>query len=195
MAIVTDSARVDELFQALAEQLAEGGEHVEPVVIGGSALIALGFTERATRDVDVVAVLAYGDLVRPDPLPAVLIRARDRVARDFGLPVDWLNAAPAALLDFGLPVGFVQRLEHRRYSESLTVHFAGRLDQIHLKLYALVDQGPGKHESDLRALRPTADELLQAARWARTHDPSEGFRQELTSALAHLGVEDADLGP
>ena len=194
MTVVSDKDRVDELLSALAEQLAADGEPIELVVIGGSALLALGLVERATRDVDVVALLSDGDLVQPDPLPDWLVRARDRVARDFGLPSDWLNAAPRALLDFGLPAGFVDRLEHRRYGDFLTVHFASRLDQIHFKLYALVDQGAGKHEQDIRALRPNTVELLQAARWARTHDPSEGFRQELAKALAYLGVEDADLG-
>ena len=63
----------------------------------------------------------------------------------------------------GCPAGFVDRLERRRYGDVLAVHFASRLDQIHFKLYALVDQGSGKHEQDLRALRPTASELLQAA--------------------------------
>jgi len=77
----------------------------------------------------------------------------------------------------------------------LTVHFASRLDQIHLKLYALVDQGLGKHEGDLRALTPSREELIQAARWIRPHDPSSGFREMLERALHCLGVEDADLGP
>jgi hypothetical protein len=77
----------------------------------------------------------------------------------------------------------------------LTVHFCSRLDQIHLKLYALVDQGLGKHEADLRALTPSREELVQAARWTRTHDPSPGFREMLERALHYLGVNDADLGP
>ncbi|MGO9499580.1 MAG: hypothetical protein ACLQA5_23150 [Solirubrobacteraceae bacterium] len=34
---------------------------------------------------------------------------------------------------------------------------ASRLDQIHLKRYALVDQGLGKHEGDLRALKPSRE--------------------------------------
>lgn len=44
----------------------------------------------------------------------------------------------------------------------ITVLSASRLDQIHLKLYALVDQGAARHEQDLRALKPTTEELLQA---------------------------------
>src|SRR5262249_23562659 len=99
----------------------------------------------------------------------------------------------APLLDFGLPDGFVERLERHDYGEALTVHFASRFDEIHFKLYAMADQGPGKHEADLRALEPTREELLRAARRTRTHDPSTGFREQLTAALSYLGVEDAEL--
>jgi hypothetical protein len=49
-----------------------------------------------------------------------------------------------------------------------------------------------KHLPDLRALDPSADELLTAAIWTRTHDPSEGFKGELVKVLAIVGVEAAD---
>jgi hypothetical protein len=58
----------------------------------------------------------------------------------------------------------------------------------------MADQGSGKHESDLRALDPSEDELLEAAHWTLTHDPSPGYRSELLAVLQHLGVNDADLG-
>lgn len=183
------------LLRALAEQLRAVGERFELVVIGGSALQALGVVSRPTHDVDIVALLHGSRLESAKPLPAALAAASTRVGRDFGVAEDWLNAGPTDLLDFGLPAGFEQRLSERRYGDALTVHFAGRRDQVHFKLYALVDQGPGKHEADLRALDPTAAELVMAARWTRTHDPSSGFRQELERALAYLGVRDADLGP
>ena len=188
-----DEHRAQQILSALGDQVDAAGERFEIVVIGGSALLALGLIDRTTRDVDLVALVEDGGLVDPEPLPEGLIAARDRVAQDFGLDADWLNAAPSSLLDFGLPDGFVERLETRRYGPSLTVHLASRFDQIHFKLYALVDQGPGKHEADLKALAPNRDELLQAARWSTTHDPSVGFRQELLAALEYLGVEDADL--
>jgi hypothetical protein len=188
-----DQTRTHELLEALGEQLAARGAHAELVVIGGSALLAVGLISRPTRDVDIVALRSGRTLIEPRPLPTELVAARDRVARDFGLPENWLNADPADLLDFGLPDGFVDRLERRYYGEALAVHFASRFDQIHFKLYAMVDQGAGKHEADLRALEPTRDELLAAARWTRTHDPSEGFREQLMAALAYLGVEDVSL--
>ncbi len=188
-----DAGQADQLFSALGEQLAARGERVELVVIGGSGLLALGLISRPTGDVDIVALLSGGLLTKPRPLPPNVVEARDQVARDFDLPEDWLNAAPADLLDFGLPDGLVDRLERRDYGDALTVHLASRFDQIHFKLYAMVDQGAGKHEADLRALHPTRDELLTAARWTRTHDPSEGFREQLLAALANLGVEDVSL--
>ncbi len=190
-----DADRAEGLLLALSDQLLASDATYELVVIGGTALQALGFVERSTKDVDVVG-LREGSLVVPaDPLPPPLVDAAERVARDFGLPPDWLNAGPADLVRLGLPEGFLARWETRWFGPSLTVHFAGRLDQIHFKLYAMADQGSGRHETDLRALDPTPDELRSAARWARTHDPSPGFREVLLAVLQHLGVLDADVGP
>lgn len=86
------------------------------------------------------------------------------------------------------------RLSTRNYGHELIVHFAGRADQIHFKLYAMVDQSGGRHEADLRALHPSGDELIVAARWTITQDPSPGYRMALEEALGVLGVENADLG-
>jgi hypothetical protein len=190
-----DATSANELLLALDEQLAARGEHHELVVIGGAALLALGLVDRVTRDIDVVALRQGDVLLAPEPFPVPLSDARDRVAADFQLSASWLNAGPGSLVRDGLPDGFVARLETRIYGAGLTVHFASRRDQIHFKLYAAVDQGPGKHESDLRALEPTRDELIAAALWTRTLDPSPGFEQVLRECLAHFGVEDADGGP
>jgi hypothetical protein len=189
--ITLDSA--EQILSALGEQLAARGERYELVVIGGSGLLALGLVERTTKDVDIVALRCGDELDSADPLPEGLRAARDLVARDFSLPTEWLNPGPTELLRFGLPDGFVDRLERRDFGEGLVVYLASRYDQIHFKLYAAVDQGPGKHETDLRSLAPTEVELIAAARWSRTHDPSEGYAQVLRGALTSLGVEDADL--
>jgi hypothetical protein len=190
--ITTEKA--DALLRALGEQLDVRGESYELVVIGGSALLALRLVERTTKDVDIVALRSGDDLKGAKPLPDGLRGARDLVARDFSLPAEWLNAGPTELLEFGLPEGFVDRLERRDYGPGLVVYLASRYDQIHFKLYAAVDQGPGKHEADLRALAPTEEELIAAARWSRSQDPSEGYAQVLRSALSSFGVTDVDLG-
>ncbi len=189
-----DAGHTHELLLALGEHLERLDAATELVVIGGAALLAVGLTTRATLDIDVVAFRSGGSLVDPRPLPEALVAARDNVARDFHLPAGWLNAGPANLLDFGLPAGFVERLERRDYGQALVVHFASRFDQIHFKLYAMADQTAAKHETDLAALEPTPDELVAAARWTRTHDPSEGFLEQLVATLSYLGVEDVDLG-
>lgn len=188
-----DARTGDELLAALAEQLLARGERYELVIIGGAALLALGLVDRVTRDVDVVAVRQGENLLSPDPLPPTLREARDRVAADFGISRSWLNSGPGSFVRDGLPAGFVERLETRTYGRSLEVHFASRVDQIHFKLYAAVDMGPGKHESDLRALQPSPEELLDAARWSQTLDPSEGFKRVLHECLAYFGVQGADL--
>jgi hypothetical protein len=186
--------RSRELLQALGEQLAARKASYELVVIGGSALQARGLVDRPTRDVDVVARIDAGRLVTAEPLPAPLVEARDRVARDFSLPERWLNADPSDLLRLGLPDGFMERAVTHAYGPALVVHFASRADQVHFKFYATVDQGPGRHEADLRVLEPTSDELVSAARWTRQHDPSPAHLELLRAALAAFGVEDADLG-
>jgi hypothetical protein len=163
-------------------------------VIGGSALTALGLIKRPTKDVDLLAIANDGELRSAEPLPGALLTARDRVARDFDLDENWLNSGPTDLLRWGLPDGFLSRVVTRRYGPALIVHFAGRLDQIHFKLYAMVDQAGGRHEADLRALDPSPEELIAAARWTVTQDPSPGYRMVLKEALRALGIEDADLG-
>jgi hypothetical protein len=70
---------------------------------------------------------------------------------------------------------------------------AGRFDMVCFKLFAAVDQGPrSRHFQDLGELDPERDDLLAAARWATSHDPSPGFKSLLIDTLRGLGVEDAD---
>ena len=187
--------RVDELLSELAERLTALEAWYELVVVGGSALLALGIVSRATRDVDVVAFDDGAGLTPADPLPEALERARDLVARDLVVAPDWLNGAASDIARFGLPEGFMSRVETRRYGDSLVVHFAGRLDLIHFKLHAFIDRSDihGRHGSDLRALDPTPEELLAAGRWTMTHDSSSGYREMLENGLAYLGVDSAAL--
>ncbi len=192
---IEDSQAADQLLHALGEQIAARGESYTLAVIGGSALLALGLISRPTRDVDILAIVENHELVPAQPLPAALLDAAHTVARDFGLSDDWLNPGPTSLLDLGLPDGFYERAEHRVYGPGLEILFASRVDQIHLKLYATVDQGAGKHLNDLEALQPTDQELLDAARWSRSHDPSKGYRSVLAQVLAHFGANGGRLDP
>lgn len=88
----------------------------------------------------------------------------------------------------GLPAGFVDRLSRHVYGLLLTVHYIHRIDQIYFKLYAAADRG-GYHITDLIALTPSAEEIEAAARWAMTHDVSEGFVMVLKHLLRSIGYE------
>jgi hypothetical protein len=192
---IRNSRAADQLLNALGEQLAAHGESYTLAVVGGSALLALGLISRPTRDVDILAIVENDELVSAQPLPATLLDAALTVARDFGLPDEWLNPGPTSLLDLGLPDGFYERAQRRIYGPGLEILFASRVDQIHLKLYATVDQGAGKHLKDLEVLQPTDQELLYAAHWSRSHDPSEGYLSVLKRVLTHFGVDSGNLDP
>jgi hypothetical protein len=186
---------IDQALSLLAGRLdLAQTDPVRLVICGGSALIAMSLRRRTTRDMDVVALLsAAQEPISPDPLPDFLLRAADQVSRDLGLFEGWLNNGPSrgegGLFQMGLPEGFVGRLTEKEYGPRLAVYFIGRLDQIHFKLYAAADQRDGTHLNDLKALHPTAEELEAAARWAMTHDVSEGFKMVLKELLTQLGHE------
>lgn len=178
-----------EILSRLSELISlETNQCFELVVCGGSALIALGLIERTTRDIDVVAVVKGNLFADPEPLPAEMIKAAARIAQYSDLPADWLNTGPADIFRMGLPDGFGNRLVTWHVGRNLVIHFISRLDQIHFKLYAAVDRG-GYHITDLMALNPCDNEILQAARWARTHDVSDGFKEMLEFLLKELGYE------
>ena len=186
------SSSLDAALEALGEVLAARQLGYELVAVGGSGLMLLGLLDRPTRDIDILAVVDATGYRKADPLPRPLVQAARDVGEALGLGPDWVNPGPTDLLDFGLPAGFEARVETRTFG-TLTVHLASRLDQLFFKLYAAVDQGAdSKHFQDLRRLSPQRDELLQAAAWSRTHDPSPGYRSVLVHVLHQLGVEDAD---
>jgi hypothetical protein len=113
---------LDVILSALEEQLRSLADRRDLVVIGGSALTALGLVKRATKDVDLVAIAVDGELRSAEPLPDALRIARDRVTRDFDLDDNWLNSGPTDLLRWGLPDGFLTRTVTRRYGQALAVH-------------------------------------------------------------------------
>ena len=172
-------------LQALSSALALAKAERETVVIyGGAALLSLGFISRRTKDVDVLAgVHPVDGLVDPRPFSPALKNAVEDVAKALGLPGNWFNAGPADQVMAGLPEGFLSRLQRREYGSHLIVFLPDRYDLIHLKLFAGVDQGPGRHWSDLKALNPTNDELLAAARWVLGQDAGEVFPSVVRDAL------------
>lgn len=85
-----------------------------------------------------------------------------------------------------LPEGLAARLHQVVFGRKLTVYYISRLDQIYFKTFASVDRG-GYHVSDLKAMNPTDEELLGAARWCMTQDVSSEFRLLLKEMFNALG--------
>lgn len=186
---------INQALSSLGALLQERGESIGVLVIGGGGLLLLGFIERPTADVDVVGFASPTGYVKADGLPAFLSQAVREVGEALGLGAAWFNSGPAGLIDFGLPAGLPNRVEVRVYG-GLEVHLPAREDLICFKLYAAVDQGErSKHFTDLQALGPTTEQLVTAARWTRTQDPSPGFLGELRRILSLLdqAAADADL--
>lgn len=188
---------LEEALRTLGAVLEGRGLSSRILVAGGSSLLLLGLIDRPTADLDVIGLVTGDRYVGAEAIPEPLAEAARDVGAALGLSKSWLNNDPASLFDFGLPQGFEQRVSVRQFG-SLEVHVPGRVDLLAFKLYAAVDQSgnrASKHLIDLKDMEPTSDELLLAARWTRTHDPSEGYRGELVNVLASLGVKasDADL--
>ena len=180
-------SKLNEALLLLNEQLIlTDAPATEIVVCGGSALIATGLVPRTTQDVDIVALMKAEVLVDSEPLPKYLIEAADRVGKVLNLPADWLNNGPASQFQMGLPPGFQKRLTTVVVGKKLTVHYIGRYDQIFFKTFASADRG-GYHVSDLKALNPTEEELVAAAKWCMTQDTSEAFRMILKDMFNQLG--------
>ena len=184
--------RLDEALATLGALLEERGEHIGVLVIGGGSLLLLGVVERPTADVDVVGYPSTVGYTKAETLPGFLATAVRDVGDALGLGPGWFNTGPAGLIDLGLPTGLEDRVTVQTYG-TLEIHLPALQDLVCFKLYATVDQTErSKHFKDLQALAPTADELLSAARWARTHDPSPGFLGELLRILWLLDVEVSD---
>ncbi|MBI9018168.1 MAG: hypothetical protein JEZ07_13005 [Phycisphaerae bacterium] len=109
------------------------------------------------------------------------------------MPQNWLNNGPSSgeggLFRLGLPDGFRSRLTQKFQGEKLSVYYICRIDQIHFKMYAAIDQFGSYHAADLKKLAPTEEELIQAIKWAKTHDPSDGFHMAIKIFLKEFGYE------
>ncbi len=186
------SATLEQALDVLGQLLADRVQHYEIVAIGGGSLLLLGQIHRTTKDLDLVALVKDDQFVSAHPLPSHLLQAAYEVGRALQLGKEWLNTGPTSLLDLGLPSGFNTRMQTRHYG-GLTIHLAGRLDQICFKLYAAVDQGlQSKHFADLQLLQPKENELIVAKNWCITRDASAVFAAELNKALIALEIDNAN---
>ncbi len=179
-------------FTALDRTLTRRGLSYALYVVGGTALLLRGIITRPTVDVDVVLSLDVQthELAEIGITPQLKIAA-ETVSVALDLPRNWLNDGPADLARLGLPEGWFERSTKLTYGPSLTIFLAGTEDLIAYKLYATADRYPfqDRHFKDLKALKPTDNQLVSAAHWIVQQDPSPGFLTELLiPTLQSLGV-------
>ena len=180
------AADLETALTTLGKLLRDRSLDYQVVAIGGGGLLLVGLMIRTTKDLDLVALVDKGEFISAKPLPNPLAQAVGEVAVAFNMNKDWINIGPSDLFTLGLPNGFKSRMSTIRYG-GLTIHLAGRFDQICFKLYATVDQGPAsKHYADLKYLKPNKNELEKAKQWCITHDASEGFFAELEAVVNEL---------
>ncbi|MDD2710177.1 MAG: hypothetical protein PHV34_19510 [Verrucomicrobiae bacterium] len=189
----------DRILQALEAlgKLMELEEHqpVRLVCCGGAAMNILGTISRLTGDVDVICIaqLIKG---RIRLLPGMAVSNEfDKlvgvVARKQGIKETWLNFGPASLLEFGLPPGVENRLKRRAFGKRLIVYFVSRMDQVHLKMLAVMNPGKRQmvHLSDLMELKPRANEVKAAVAWLLKRKTSRPYRKSLAEVLDRIGYE------
>ncbi len=186
---------INKALNLLGNILKERQQRISIVICGGAALMLSNLTSKnVTKDIDILGIIEDKETMKmkikhAKPLPKFLQEIINEIAEVMELPEIWLNSGPSDLVKWGLPEGLIERLSKRDYGDNLSVYIIHRIDQIHFKLYAAVDTGPGRHYDDLMELNPNEDEILIAARWVITQDPSEGFREMLINELEKMGYE------
>ena len=191
---------IEQALYALDEQLqAEGIDRLEIVVCGAAALFNLlwHIEDRTTGDVDILAFIVQRKdntplLKASTPLSKKIVRAAKRVEQDFGLRENWFNNGPAFLLDQGLPEGLLDRVRTENFGEVLIVHFVSRIDLIYLKFYAYVEGSgrPDVHYDDLFELKPTPEEIEEAARWCMEIYPEANYKERIINGLRSLSFNE-----
>lgn len=80
-----NKARLSEALELAGSYLEDRGISVEVVGIGGSALLLLGFIERPTQDLDLIASVESGTYLKLDELPQGFRSVLLLVLTDFGV--------------------------------------------------------------------------------------------------------------
>lgn len=186
---------IDEILGRLNRKMVYA--EVEPlhvVVCGGAALIAVGLAARATKDVDVVALLRADqddvEILEDKTLPADVQGLVAEIGSELGIREDWMNFDASPLIAFGFPPNLTTRLVKKSYGACLTVYFINRFDQVHFKMFAAMDPKDGtRHLSDLLDLKPQEYEVKAAVSWLLGRKVSPEFKATLRQLLDRIGYE------
>jgi hypothetical protein len=165
-------------LEAFDAWLASRSLELEATVVGGTALVLLGVTQRQTRDVDVLHPALSAEI----NLAARAFAAHLR-GQGVDLADDWLNNGPMQLTEV-LPDGWQHRVRATFAGAALRLSVPGRADLLKTKLFALCDRGTDL--ADCVALAPTPEELDAAEPWLREQDANPMWPGHVRSTLADL---------
>lgn len=153
--------------------LASSGLRLEATVIGGAALQLLGVITRTTKDCDVL-----------DPkLSVEVLNAAKEFAIAHRLAPDWLNNGPITLAS-ELPLGWSDRRVEAFRGKALVLFALGREDTLRSKLYAYLDRGIDL--DDLKALRPSEDEIVRLSPWLIERDGNPDWPTHVKRSMSEL---------
>lgn len=166
-----------EVIAAFDEFLKSRELSFEAILIGGAVLNILDISSRKTKDVD---------CLDPELLPEIKMASEEfaEAREDLGLNRDWLNNGPQTL-KVDLPRGWRNRIQTLYKGKALKLHTLGREDFLKSKLYAYCDRTTPDFE-DLKDLKPTKKELVDAIDWVKQRDTHSGWPAHVEKAFNFL---------
>lgn len=171
-----------EILPKFDEFLAAHNENFEAVLVGAGALKILGVVDRRTVDFDIL------DPKIPVQIERLAEEFRKKIMKD-GLKLEklWLNNGPASLLN-SLPSDWAIRTQLVYRGKALTFYTLGRPELLKDKLWGFCDLRDHDMEALLN-LKPSVDELKEAAEWVRKQEANPGWPAHVEKRVAHLSRE------
>ncbi len=153
----------------------------EAIVIGAGALSLLGVISRETKDVDVI------DPEIPKDIKSLSQEFAKQTSQN--LIQNWINNGPASMRD-KLPIGWQKRLQKIYSGKALTLFTLSRVDLLATKLQGLGDRGErGPDWNDIKAMKPTLEEMDKALRWAEQQDANPSWPEHVRRLVDTLMKE------
>lgn len=148
---------IKETINVFEQKLTSINQSLEIIICGGAAIHLLGYSNRPTKDIDVLL----------PKLPDFLSPLIQEIAQEHRLPKDWLNNGPENLI-YDLETGWKERITTIYQGKYLTIKVLSRQDLIFSKLYAMCDRR--QDVQDLLAMKVTEEELQTAGEQVRQMD-------------------------
>ena len=166
----------ESILKIFESELQGHSEHLEITICGGAAIQLLGYSNRPTKDIDVIV----------PTIPAHLHPLIQSIAQKHNLAEDWLNNGPASLIH-DLEIGWQDRTTLLYMGQHLTIRVLSRQDLIFSKLYAMCDRR--EDIRDLLAMKVTNEELQIAGTLVKEKDGNPNWPEWVNICIAEIITE------